>query len=51
VREAELAREKSKGKGKVKVNDMLMEEAWKEKVAKLKAEIAVNLEIIAQLEG
>jgi hypothetical protein len=39
------------GQGKAKVVDMKMEEAQKEKVAKLKAEIAVNLEMIAQLEG
>jgi hypothetical protein len=51
VREAEPAGGKSKGKGKAKADDMKMEEAQQEKVAKLKAEIAVNLEIIAQLEG
>jgi hypothetical protein len=44
-------REKLKGKGKAKVVEEMMEEAWREKLAKLKAEIAANLELIAQLEG
>jgi hypothetical protein len=51
VREAEPVREKLKGKGKVNVIEETMEEAQREKVAKLKAEITINLEIIAQLEG
>jgi hypothetical protein len=51
VKEAEPTRSKSKGKGKAKVVDKVVEQARKEKVAKLKAEITVNLEIIAQLEG
>jgi ribosomal protein L31E len=51
VRETEPMQEKSKGKGKVKVIDKAVEEVWKEKVAKLKAEITVNIELIAQLEG
>jgi hypothetical protein len=42
-----LMQEKLKGKGKAKVVDKAVEEAWKEKVAKLKVEIAVNLELIA----
>jgi hypothetical protein len=49
VQEAELMRAKSKGKTKAKVIKEVMEEARKEKVAKLKVEITVNLEIIAQL--
>jgi hypothetical protein len=51
VRETEPAQSKSKGKGKAKVIDEAMEEVWKEKVVKLKVEITVELEIIAQLEG
>jgi hypothetical protein len=51
VIEAELTQKKLKRKRKVNVVDLKMEEAQKEKVAKLKAEIAVNLEMIAHLEG
>jgi hypothetical protein len=50
VREAKPAREKSKEKGKAKVNDMTMEEVQKEKVERFKAEIAVIQEIIDKLE-
>jgi hypothetical protein len=46
VREAEPMQEKLKGKRKVKVVDEAVE-AQKEKVVKLKAEIAVNLKLIA----
>jgi hypothetical protein len=51
VKEAEPTRAKLKGKGKVKVDKEAMEEVWREKVERLKAKIAVNLEIIAQLES
>jgi hypothetical protein len=51
VREARPAQSKSKDKGKAKVIDKAVEKAQKKKVAKLKVEITVNLEIIAQLEG
>jgi hypothetical protein len=51
VREAEPVREKLKGKGKSKVVEETMEEVWKEKVERLKAEIVVIQEIIDQLEG
>jgi hypothetical protein len=50
VKEAESMRAKSKGKWKAKVNKEAMEEAQREKVERLKVEIAVNLELIAQLE-
>jgi hypothetical protein len=51
VREVKPTQEKSKGKGKAKVINLKIEEVQNEKVAKLKAEIVVNLEMIAQLEG
>jgi hypothetical protein len=51
VKEAKPARTKSKGKGKAKVNEETMEEVQKEKVERLKAEIAVIQEIIDQLEA
>jgi hypothetical protein len=51
VKEAELARAKSKGKGKVKFIKEMMEEVQKEKVVRLKAEIAIIQEIIDQLES
>jgi hypothetical protein len=50
VKEAKPMRAKSKGKGKAKVDEEAMEEVRREKVERLKVEIAVNLEIIAQLE-
>jgi ribosomal protein L19E len=51
VREARLTRSKSKGKGKANVNDEAREEAWVEKVRKLKAEITILQDIIDQLES
>jgi hypothetical protein len=51
VKEAEPVWAKSKGKAKVKVVEETMEEVRKEKVARLKAEIAVLQEIIDQLES
>jgi hypothetical protein len=51
VKEAEPARAKSKGKGKAKVDEETIEEVQKEKVERLKAEIAVIQEIIDQLEA
>jgi hypothetical protein len=50
VREAELVREKLKGKGKAKVDDELFGEARREKLEKLKAERAVIQAMIDQLE-
>jgi hypothetical protein len=51
VKEAEPMRAKSKGKGKVKDDDELFEEARREKLGKLKAERAVIQVIIDQLEA
>jgi nitrogen regulatory protein PII len=49
--EAKLTWSKSKGKGKVKVDDTTMEEARMEKLKKLKVEIAVLQELVDQLES
>jgi hypothetical protein len=51
VKEAKPARTKLKGKRKAKVDDKLLEEVWREKLEKLKAERAVIQEIIDQLES
>jgi hypothetical protein len=51
VKEAELARMKLKGKAKAKVDNETMEEVQREKVERLKVEIAVIQEIIDQLEA
>jgi hypothetical protein len=51
VKEAKLMRAKSKGKGKAKVDDELVEEAWRERLEKLKAERVVIQEMIDQLEA
>jgi hypothetical protein len=51
VREAELVRAKLKGKRKVKVIDEVLEEAWRAKLEKLKAERTVIQEMIDQLES
>jgi ribosomal protein L19E len=51
VREAKLKWSKSKGKGKAKVNEEAREEAWMERLKKVKAEIAVLQEIIDTLES
>jgi hypothetical protein len=46
VKEAKLARVKSKGKGKMKVIEEAMEEAQRKRLKKLKAERAVIQEIV-----
>jgi hypothetical protein len=51
VKEAKLMRAKLKGKGKAKVDEETMEEVQKEKVERLKAEIAVLQENIDKLES
>jgi hypothetical protein len=42
---------KLKGKGKVKVNDRLFDEAWNEELAKLKAKKAAIQTMIDRMEG
>jgi hypothetical protein len=51
MREAELTWSKSKGKGKVKVDNELFDEAWSEELGKLKAKRAAIQAMIDQLEG
>jgi hypothetical protein len=51
VKETEPTRSKSKGKGKAKVDDGLFNEAWNEKLAKLKAKKVVIQAMIDQMEG
>jgi nitrogen regulatory protein PII len=51
VRETKLTWSKSKGKGKAKVENLMMEEARMEKLKKLKADIAVLQELVDQLES
>jgi hypothetical protein len=51
VKEAKLTWSKSKGKVKVKVNEEVMEEAWREELLKLKAKRAIIQEMMDQLEG
>jgi hypothetical protein len=51
VKEAKPTRSKSKGKGKAKVDDTTMEEAWMERLRKVKVEIAILQEIVDQLES
>jgi hypothetical protein len=51
VKEAEPMRAKSKGKGKAKVVDEVMEEVQRERLEKLKAERVVIQEMIDQLES
>jgi hypothetical protein len=51
VMEAEPMQSKLKGRAKVKVNDMTMEEVQMEKLKKLKAERAIIQEMIDQLES
>jgi hypothetical protein len=48
---AELTWSKSKGKGKVKVDNKLLEKARREELGKLKAKRAVIQAVIDQLEG
>jgi 6-phosphogluconolactonase/glucosamine-6-phosphate isomerase/deaminase len=51
VQEAEPMWSKSKGKGKAKVIEDLLEEAQREKLEKLKAKRVVIQEMIDNLEG
>jgi Asp-tRNA(Asn)/Glu-tRNA(Gln) amidotransferase C subunit len=51
VREDEVTRSKSKGKGKANVDDEVKEEARAERLRKVKAEIAVLQDIVNQLES
>jgi hypothetical protein len=51
VREAEPMQSKSKEKGKVKVDDEWIEEAWREELEKLKAKRAIIQEMIDQLQA
>jgi post-segregation antitoxin (ccd killing protein) len=51
VKEAEPMRSKLKGKGKVKVNDKLFDEAWSEELGISKAKKAAIQAMINQLEG
>jgi hypothetical protein len=51
VREAEPLRSKSKGKGKSNLDDKSKEEAWVERLRKMKVEIAVLQDIVDQLES
>jgi hypothetical protein len=51
VKGAEPVRAKSTGKGKAKVVDEAIEEAHKERLAKLKAVMAIIQEMIDQLES
>jgi hypothetical protein len=44
-------RSKSKGKGKLNLDDEAKEEAWVEWLRKVKAEIAVLQDIVDQLES
>jgi hypothetical protein len=49
--EAEPTRFKLKGKGKVKVDDGLFDEAWNEELAKLKAKKVDIQAMIGRMEG
>jgi hypothetical protein len=51
VKQAKLAREKLKGKGKVKVINEAIEEVQRERLEKLNAERAIIQEMIDQLES
>jgi hypothetical protein len=51
VKEAEPMRSKPKGKGKVKVDDQLFDEAWSEELGLLKAKRAAIQVMIDRLEG
>jgi hypothetical protein len=51
VKEAKPERVKVKRKGKAKVGDEVMEEAWKERLVKLKAERVIIQGMIDQLES
>jgi hypothetical protein len=50
VREAEPTQSKLKGKGKVKVDDKLVSEVWREELEILKAKRAAIQAMIDQLE-
>jgi hypothetical protein len=51
VKEAEPTWSKSKGKGKVKVDDGMFDEAWNEELARLKAKKAAIQAMIDRMEG
>jgi hypothetical protein len=51
AREAGLTQSKSKGKGKVNVDDRLFDEAWNEELAKLKAKRAAIQAMIDRMKG
>jgi hypothetical protein len=51
VKEAEPTWSKSKGKGKVKVDDGMFDEAWNEELAKLKAKKVAIQAMIDRMEG
>jgi hypothetical protein len=51
VKETQPTWSKSKGKGKVKVDDGLFNEAWSEELAKLKAKRVAIQTMINQMEG
>jgi hypothetical protein len=51
VKEAEPMQSKLKGKGKVKVDDGMFDEAWNEELAKLKAKKAAIQAMIDRMEG
>jgi hypothetical protein len=51
VWEAKSTQSKSKGKGKVNIDDKLVDEAWSEELGILKAKRAAIQAMINQLEG